>query len=98
MVTGGFDISSCKCVCRGETIPQELRGEGGYIHCCRWFSSQVFLQHRKDSGSFDLGINGLTITTSIAIKSDETGRPAVSSVNCVTDLGSAKVKFHGGAR
>ncbi|XP_067102897.1 bactericidal permeability-increasing protein-like [Osmerus mordax] len=51
----------------------------------------------KDSGSFDLGINGLTITTSIAIKSDETGRPAVSSVNCVTDLGSAKVKFHGGA-
>ncbi|XP_062319884.1 bactericidal permeability-increasing protein-like [Osmerus eperlanus] len=56
-----------------------------------------YLKFIKDSGSFDLGINGLTITTSIAIKSDETGRPAVSSVNCVTDLGSATIKFHGGA-
>lgn len=51
----------------------------------------------KDSGSFDLNVNGLTITTTIAIKSDETGRPVVSSVNCAASVGSASIKFHGGA-
>uniref|UniRef100_A0A4W5QQ95 Bactericidal permeability-increasing protein n=1 Tax=Hucho hucho TaxID=62062 RepID=A0A4W5QQ95_9TELE len=51
----------------------------------------------QDSGSFDLAVNGLTITANIAIKSDETGRPTVSSVNCVANVGSARIKFHGGA-
>ncbi|XP_067361286.1 bactericidal permeability-increasing protein-like isoform X1 [Channa argus] len=51
----------------------------------------------KDSGSFDLNVNGLTITTSIAISSDETGRPAVSSVGCAASVSSANIKFHGGA-
>uniref|UniRef100_A0A8C9Z4Z9 Bactericidal permeability-increasing protein n=1 Tax=Sander lucioperca TaxID=283035 RepID=A0A8C9Z4Z9_SANLU len=51
----------------------------------------------KDSGSFDLNVNDLTITTSIAIKSDETGRPVVSSVSCAATVGSASIKFHGGA-
>uniref|UniRef100_A0A8C7UIJ5 Bactericidal permeability-increasing protein n=1 Tax=Oncorhynchus mykiss TaxID=8022 RepID=A0A8C7UIJ5_ONCMY len=52
----------------------------------------------QDRGSFDLAINGLTITADIAIKSDETGRPTVSTVNCVANVGSASIKFHGGAR
>ncbi|XP_040889037.1 bactericidal permeability-increasing protein-like [Toxotes jaculatrix] len=56
-----------------------------------------YLRIIKDSGSFDLNVNGLTISTSIAIKSDETGRPAVSSVNCAATVGSASIKFHGGA-
>lgn len=56
-----------------------------------------YLRFIKDSGSFDLSVNGLTITTGIAIKSDETGRPAVNSVNCAATVGSAKVRFHGGA-
>ncbi|KAA8593527.1 hypothetical protein FQN60_009643 [Etheostoma spectabile] len=51
----------------------------------------------KDSGSFDLNVNDLTIATSIAIKSDETGRPVVSSVSCKAAVGSASIKFHGGA-
>lgn len=56
-----------------------------------------YLRIIKDSGSFDLNVNDLTITTTIAIKSDETGRPVVSSVNCAATVGSAKIKFHGGA-
>lgn len=56
-----------------------------------------YLRFIKDSGSFDLEIKGLTITTSIAIRSDETGRPVVSSANCVASLGGATIKFHGGA-
>ncbi|KAM4587911.1 bactericidal permeability-increasing protein-like isoform 1-T3 [Odontesthes bonariensis] len=56
-----------------------------------------YLRIIKDSGSFDLNVNGLTITTSIAIKSDETGRPAVSSVNCGATISRASIKFHGGA-
>ncbi|GAA6233396.1 bactericidal permeability-increasing protein-like [Lates japonicus] len=56
-----------------------------------------YLRIIKDSGSFDLNVKGLTIGTSIAIKSDETGRPAVSNVNCGATVSSASVKFHGGA-
>uniref|UniRef100_A0A8C7KLJ0 Bactericidal permeability-increasing protein n=2 Tax=Oncorhynchus kisutch TaxID=8019 RepID=A0A8C7KLJ0_ONCKI len=56
-----------------------------------------YLSFIKDSGSFDLEVNGLTVTDSITIKSDETGRPTVSSVNCVANVGSASIKFHGGA-
>ncbi|KAM7006326.1 bactericidal permeability-increasing protein-like isoform 1-T2 [Tautogolabrus adspersus] len=56
-----------------------------------------YLRIMKDHGSFDLNVKGLTITTSIAIKSDETGRPAVSTVSCAATVGSASIKFHGGA-
>ncbi|XP_040015637.1 bactericidal permeability-increasing protein-like [Xiphias gladius] len=56
-----------------------------------------YLHIIKDSGSFDLNVNGLTISTSIAIKSDETGRPAVSTANCAATVGSVSIKFHGGA-
>ncbi|KAI1890982.1 hypothetical protein AGOR_G00159180 [Albula goreensis] len=56
-----------------------------------------YLKFIKDSGSFDLAVSGLTITAQIALKSDETGRPAVSSANCVANVGNANIKFHGGA-
>ncbi|XP_042078856.1 bactericidal permeability-increasing protein-like [Haplochromis burtoni] len=52
-----------------------------------------YLRIIKDSGSFDLDVNGLSIATTISIKSDETGRPAVSSDSCSATVGSAKVKF-----
>uniref|UniRef100_A0A8C5GW99 Bactericidal permeability-increasing protein n=1 Tax=Gouania willdenowi TaxID=441366 RepID=A0A8C5GW99_GOUWI len=56
-----------------------------------------YLRIIKDSGSFDLSVNGLSISTSIAISSDETGRPMVSSVNCAANVGEVTIKFHGGA-
>ncbi|XP_034538340.1 bactericidal permeability-increasing protein-like [Notolabrus celidotus] len=56
-----------------------------------------YLRLMKDHGSFDLTVKGLTITTSIAINSDETGRPTVSNLNCAATVGSASIKFHGGA-
>lgn len=56
-----------------------------------------YLKFIKDSGSFDLAVSGLTITTQVSVQSDETGRPTVSSVNCAANIGSAKIKFHGGA-
>ncbi|XP_042355278.1 bactericidal permeability-increasing protein-like [Plectropomus leopardus] len=56
-----------------------------------------YLRIIKDSGSFDLNVKDLTITTSIAINSDETGRPTVSSMSCAATVGSASIKFHGGA-
>ncbi|KAK6318929.1 hypothetical protein J4Q44_G00101400 [Coregonus suidteri] len=56
-----------------------------------------YLRFIKDRGSLDLVVNGLTITASIAPKSDKTSRPTVSSVNCVANVGSASIKFHGGA-
>ncbi|XP_069023149.1 bactericidal permeability-increasing protein-like [Embiotoca jacksoni] len=56
-----------------------------------------YLRIVKNKGSFDLNVKGLTITTNTAIKSDETGRPAVSSVNCAASVGSVSIRFHGGA-
>ncbi|XP_041638812.1 bactericidal permeability-increasing protein [Cheilinus undulatus] len=56
-----------------------------------------YLRFMKDHGSFDLNVRGLTVTTNIAISSDETGRPAVSSVSCAATVSSASIKFHGGA-
>ena len=53
---------------------------------------------RKDSGFFDLNVNQLSIASSIAIKSDDTGRPEVSNTDCTATVGSTAVKFHGGAR
>lgn len=56
-----------------------------------------YLRFIKDSGSFDLGINDLTIATSISVRSDETGRPTVGSAGCLATLGRMQIKFHGGA-
>ncbi|CAJ1051813.1 bactericidal permeability-increasing protein-like [Xyrichtys novacula] len=56
-----------------------------------------YLKFMKDHGSFDLTVKGLTVITSIAIKSDETGRPSVSNINCAASVSSTSIKFHGGA-
>ncbi|CAL8403327.1 unnamed protein product [Arctogadus glacialis] len=56
-----------------------------------------YLRFIKDSGSFDLAIKSLTITTSISLRSDEAGRPAVAVASCATTLGGVSIKFHGGA-
>lgn len=54
--------------------------------------------NRKNSGSFDLNVNGISITLTIAMKNDPTGRPVVSVANCAASVASAKIKFRGGAR
>ncbi|KAF7653036.1 hypothetical protein LDENG_00088090 [Lucifuga dentata] len=56
-----------------------------------------YLRIIKDSGSFDLNVNDLTISTTISVKSDATGRPEVSSSSCSATVGSTHIKFHGGA-
>ncbi|KAJ0023357.1 hypothetical protein NQD34_003256 [Periophthalmus magnuspinnatus] len=56
-----------------------------------------YLKFIKDSGSFDLSVSGLSITTTVAVNSDETGRPTVTGNNCVASVGSVTIKFHGGA-
>uniref|UniRef100_A0A671NUG9 Bactericidal permeability-increasing protein n=1 Tax=Sinocyclocheilus anshuiensis TaxID=1608454 RepID=A0A671NUG9_9TELE len=56
-----------------------------------------YLRIIKDSGSFDLAISELTISTTIAVTSDDTGRATVSMTNCAATVGSVNVKFHGGA-
>lgn len=43
-------------------------------------------------------MNELSVSESLAVKSDNTGRPEVSSISCEASVGSAKVRFHGGAR
>ncbi|KAJ0068834.1 hypothetical protein NL108_012076, partial [Boleophthalmus pectinirostris] len=56
-----------------------------------------YLKIIKDSGSFDLSVSGLSITTTIAVNSDETGRPTVTGNNCAASVGDVSIKFHGGA-
>ncbi|XP_073324163.1 bactericidal permeability-increasing protein-like [Pagrus major] len=59
-----------------------------------WRVKYLFI---RDRGYFDLDVRALSISASIAISSDATGHPAVSSANCAANAGSAKVKFHRGA-
>lgn len=56
-----------------------------------------YLRIIKDSGSFDLSVSGLSISATISVKGDDTGRPVVSSANCAASVGNVKIKFHGGA-
>uniref|UniRef100_A0A672KPX9 Bactericidal permeability-increasing protein n=1 Tax=Sinocyclocheilus grahami TaxID=75366 RepID=A0A672KPX9_SINGR len=51
----------------------------------------------KASGSFELAVSELAISTTIAVKSDVTGRPTVSVTKCEATVGSVKVRFSGGA-
>ncbi|XP_060766276.1 bactericidal permeability-increasing protein-like isoform X2 [Neoarius graeffei] len=56
-----------------------------------------YLKIVKDSGSFDLSVSGLSISATIGVKSDDTGRPTVSCANCAASVGNVNIKFHGGA-
>lgn len=40
----------------------------------------------------------MSLTESLAIKSDNTGRPEVISISCAASVGNLKVRFNGGAR
>uniref|UniRef100_A0A3B3QAU7 Bactericidal permeability-increasing protein n=1 Tax=Paramormyrops kingsleyae TaxID=1676925 RepID=A0A3B3QAU7_9TELE len=57
----------------------------------------TYLGFIQDSGCFDLDISGLTIKATISVGSDETGRPSVSSNDCVARVGDANIDFHEGA-
>ncbi|ROL08915.1 Lipopolysaccharide-binding protein [Anabarilius grahami] len=52
----------------------------------------------KLSGSFELSVSELAISTNIAVKSDATGRPTISIINCAATVGSVSVRFGGGPR
>ncbi|KAK5913079.1 hypothetical protein CesoFtcFv8_002896 [Champsocephalus esox] len=51
----------------------------------------------KDSGSFNLNANDISITTSLSIKSDQTGRPVVNCLDCGANVGKTSIHFKGGA-
>ncbi|KAK1901248.1 Bactericidal permeability-increasing protein [Dissostichus eleginoides] len=52
---------------------------------------------KKDSGSFNLNANDISFSTSLSIKSDQTGRPVVNSLDCGANVGKMSVHFKGGA-
>lgn len=56
-----------------------------------------YLRRIRDSGSFELNVNQLSVSATMAVSSDPTGRPDVSSTSCTAAVGSARVKFRGGA-
>ncbi|XP_075880786.1 bactericidal permeability-increasing protein-like [Nelusetta ayraudi] len=56
-----------------------------------------YLRRIRDSGSFELNVNQLSVSATMAISSDPTGRPDVSSTSCTATVGSARIKFRGGA-
>ncbi|KAK5934576.1 hypothetical protein CgunFtcFv8_014965 [Champsocephalus gunnari] len=51
----------------------------------------------KDSGSFKLNGDDISFSTSLSIKTDPTGRPAVRSIDCGANVGKMSVRFRGGA-
>ncbi|KAK5913083.1 hypothetical protein CesoFtcFv8_002900 [Champsocephalus esox] len=59
-----------------------------------WRVKYLFI---KDSGSFKLNGDDISFSTSLSIKSDPTGRPAVRSIDCGANVGKMSVRFRGGA-
>ncbi|NP_001279749.1 bactericidal permeability-increasing protein-like precursor [Callorhinchus milii] len=51
----------------------------------------------RDSGSFDVSVNGFSVSALIGMSTDQTGRPAVKSMGCSSNVGSLRLKLHGGA-
>ncbi|XP_061179712.1 lipopolysaccharide-binding protein-like [Saccostrea echinata] len=51
----------------------------------------------SDSGSFDLNSRDIAFQLKIEIGVDNSGRPTMKSVGCSCSVGSADIKFHGGA-
>ncbi|KAK2156324.1 hypothetical protein LSH36_216g04027 [Paralvinella palmiformis] len=51
----------------------------------------------RDSGTFDVDVSGVSLTLSISMGVDTTGRPTISTRSCDCNVGRVRVKFHGGA-
>uniref|UniRef100_A0A4W4EZE5 Bactericidal permeability-increasing protein n=1 Tax=Electrophorus electricus TaxID=8005 RepID=A0A4W4EZE5_ELEEL len=56
-----------------------------------------YIKDEGENGSFDLAVSELSISTTVTIQSDDTGRPVVSSANCAASVGQTSITFHGGA-
>ena len=52
----------------------------------------------KDHGSVDASGSGISLSVSVLVGSDSQGHFDLSSTDCSFNVGSLKVKFHGGAR
>ncbi|KAM9121506.1 bactericidal permeability-increasing protein-like [Pangshura tecta] len=50
-----------------------------------------------DSGSFDLSVSDLALSTELGVSRDDSGRPQVWSTNCRSSIGRLDVHFHDGA-
>ncbi|XP_042197870.1 bactericidal permeability-increasing protein-like [Callorhinchus milii] len=51
----------------------------------------------RDSGSFHVSVNSLSVSELIRMSSDQTGRPAVKSAGCRANVGRVRIKLRGGA-
>ncbi|XP_075910083.1 bactericidal permeability-increasing protein-like isoform X2 [Petromyzon marinus] len=59
-----------------------------------WHYKALFV---KDSGTFDMRMSGLSLSTVLVLSRDVTGRPSVSAGGCSSGVGDVDIKFHGGA-
>ncbi|XP_041453976.1 bactericidal permeability-increasing protein-like [Lytechinus variegatus] len=68
------------------------------VHGDWHYSTHGFI-HISDSGSFDAGANSITLTVTLRIGVDATGRPSISSQasDCSFSVGGLDIKLHGGA-
>lgn len=62
-----------------------------------WHYRKDHWPHISDSGSFDLDVNGLTVTLKTKLGVDSTGHPTIAAAGCSSSIGSVKIHFHGGA-
>ena len=52
----------------------------------------------KDKGTVDIKAKDVSLSQTVSVKNDGSGKIAVSSVRCSFDVRKISVKFHGGAR
>ena len=52
----------------------------------------------KDDGTVDIKAKAVSLSQTVSLKNDGSGRIAVRSESCSFDVRKISVKFHGGAR
>nr|XP_033770782.1 bactericidal permeability-increasing protein [Geotrypetes seraphini] len=60
----------------------------------QWQAKKSFI---KDHGSFDLKVEGLSVTVSLALGSDGSGRPTISTTSCSNHIANVRVHISGKA-
>ena len=76
------------------TLLQESQCVHIYIPC------SVYLPRpeMKDDGTVDIKAKAVSLSQTVSLKNDGSGRIAVRSESCSFDVRKISVKFHGGAR
>ncbi|ELT87829.1 hypothetical protein CAPTEDRAFT_224086 [Capitella teleta] len=98
MQVTSFSPGAASAVVNPSGLTLQIANVGVNVHG-HWHYEYKKIIKIKDSGSFDVSVQGASISVRIllGIDSPTSGRPTIVSSSCADDVQKVKVKFHGGA-